>query len=165
MYENQSFTQTYQVFLVWKSSVRLSNYSKTLWQTLLADSLPAFEALASYIHQLSHFRLLRKSWLTAVLMIQWNAEVVYRMSRQGRNSMLCSTVGYSPWPISSILIELSSIYYFRLQQIDSYVYLLFTFFSIKKDQSLLRTIEIKMENVLMFDDQRTTCHGPLFESQ
>lgn len=86
-------------FLVWKSSVHLSNYSKTLWQTLLADSLLAFEALASYIHQLSHFRLLRKSWLTAVPMIQWNAEVVYRMSRQGRNSMLCSTVGYSPWPI------------------------------------------------------------------
>jgi len=24
---------------------------------------------------------------------------------------------------------------------------------------------MKMENVLMFDDQRTTCHGPLFESQ
>lgn len=46
--------------MVWKSSVRLSNYSKTLWQTLLADSLLAFEALASYIHQLSHFRLLRK---------------------------------------------------------------------------------------------------------
>jgi len=86
-------------FMVWKSSVRLSNYSKTLWQTLLADSLLAFEALASYIHQLSHFRLLRKSWLTAVPMIQWNAEVVYRMSRQGRNSMLCSTVGYSPWLI------------------------------------------------------------------
>jgi len=85
--------------MVWKSSVRLSNYSKTLWQTLLADSLLAFEALASYIHQLSHFRLLRKSWLTAVPMIQWNAEVVYRMSRQGRNSMLCSTVGYSPWLI------------------------------------------------------------------
>lgn len=73
----------------------------------------AFEALASYIHQLSHFRLLRKSWLTAVPMIQWNAEVVYVPSGQKFHAMLYSrllTLAHS-----SILIELSSIYYFRLQ--------------------------------------------------
>ena len=80
---------------------------------MLADSLLAFEALASYIHQLSHFRLLRKSWLTAVPMIQWNAEVVYVPSGQKFHAMLYSrllTLAHS-----SILRELSSIYYFRLQ--------------------------------------------------